>query len=120
MNRIIKPCPFCGSKAVTWIEDGYVFVACNGKCGIKKTAEIKTDIWYRITPKGVEAALDKVIDDWNKRDINTEKKEIVNEVVSIITEHGQADKRFKIGETIKYSPSEVEKILCEEWGVKFE
>ena len=33
------------------------------------------------------------------------------EVDQILVVHGQNDKQFKLGETIKYSPSDVEKIL---------
>ena len=35
-----------------------------------------------------------------------------NEVHKIMVIHGQNDRQFKIGETIRYSPSEVEKILA--------
>ena len=34
-----------------------------------------------------------------------------DEVFTVLVTHGQGDKRFKLGETIKYSPSEVEEIL---------
>ena len=34
-----------------------------------------------------------------------------SEVVGILVVHGQNDKQFKLGETIKYSPSDVERIL---------
>ena len=37
----------------------------------------------------------------------------IDKIVSLIVEHGQNDKQFKLGETIKYSPSAVGKILKE-------
>lgn len=36
------------------------------------------------------------------------------EVCTAMVLHGQGNKRFKLGETIRYSPSEVEKILKDE------
>lgn len=39
-----------------------------------------------------------------------------DEVLSIVCKHGQSDKQFNLGETIKYSPSEIYKIL----GGKYE
>ncbi len=120
MNRIIKPCPFCGSNALVRMHDGCAIVECSEKCEIRTKSVIETDQHYRFTLENIEKAFDNAIEDWNTRHIGTEKKEIINDVVEIVCEHGQADKRFKIGETIKYSPTEIEKILCEEWGVKFE
>lgn len=38
----------------------------------------------------------------------------VDQVVNKIVLHGQGNKRFKLGETIMYSPSEVGKILLDE------
>lgn len=40
----------------------------------------------------------------------------IDKIVSLIVEHGQNDKQFKLGETIKYSPSAVGKILKEAVG----
>lgn len=37
----------------------------------------------------------------------------IDKIVSLIVEHGQNDNQFKLGETIKYSPSAVGKILKE-------
>ena len=45
------------------------------------------------------------------------KEETIAEICYVIVNHGQNDKRFKLGETIKYSPSEIEKILKEDWDV---
>lgn len=39
-----------------------------------------------------------------------------DEVLGIVCKHGQSDKQFNLGETIKYSPSEIYKIL----GGKYE
>ena len=43
----------------------------------------------------------------------TEKSFTPDEVWNILIEHGQHDMRFKLGEIIKYSPSEVLDILKE-------
>lgn len=48
-------------------------------------------------------------------------QEEIDEIYDILLEHGQHDHNFKLGETIKYSPSEVKEILTDEWlhlGVK--
>ena len=37
----------------------------------------------------------------------------IDKIVSLIVEHGHNDNQFKLGETIKYSPSAVGKILKE-------
>jgi len=38
---------------------------------------------------------------------------LIHKIGSIITVHGQSDRRFHLGEIIRYAPSEVEKILLE-------
>lgn len=38
----------------------------------------------------------------------------IDEIVDILVKHGQSDPQFHLGETIKYSPSEVKHILLEE------
>lgn len=43
-------------------------------------------------------------------------QEEIDEIYNILLEYGQHDHVFKLGETIKYSPSEVREILIEEWG----
>lgn len=43
--------------------------------------------------------------------ISTEQA--IDEIVGEICEHGQHDSRFKLGETIKYTPSDIGKILKE-------
>ena len=48
-------------------------------------------------------------------------REEIDEIYDILLEHGQHDRNFKLGETIKYSPCEVKEILTNEWlhlGVK--
>lgn len=48
-------------------------------------------------------------------------REDIDEIYDILLEHGQHDHNFKLGETIKYSPSEVKDILLNEWihlGIK--
>lgn len=41
--------------------------------------------------------------------------EDIEEIRNLLIEHGQHDMRFSFGETIKYSPTEVEDILRKEW-----
>ena len=55
----------------------------------------------------------KRIHDKNVKNVQEE----IDEIYDILLEHGQHDHNFKLGETIKYSPSEVREILIEEWGV---
>ena len=38
----------------------------------------------------------------------------VDEIVDILVEHGQHDLKFSLGDTIKYSPSEIKHILLKE------
>lgn len=39
------------------------------------------------------------------------KVQMIYKIGGIITVHGQSDHKFKLGETILYSPTEIEKIL---------
>lgn len=43
--------------------------------------------------------------------MNTDIDALIDKITDILVDVGQHDKRFKLGEWIKYSPSEVRKIL---------
>lgn len=102
----LKPCPFCGNKQPVMMtrrgQDGwrdYFYVLCDyndGGCGASGQ-------WNHYADLAAEA--------WNTR----EKQFSPDDVMMKMVVHGQADRRFKLGETIRYSPSDVRKILegCE-------
>ena len=106
MNRKekLRPCPFCGNEKPVLMtrrgQDGwrdYFYVLCDyndGGCGASGQ-------WNHYTDLAVEA--------WNRR-----KGFTVEEVCKAMILHGQRDPKFKWGETIKYSPSEVAEILSNE------
>ena len=66
INSVLKPCPFCGGRAVLFVEHG-VQVMCLS-CGVGTS--IRTDTVYR---KGtsqeriVTSSVDNVIEEWNRR-----------------------------------------------------
>lgn len=66
INSVLKPCPFCGGKAVLFVENG-VQVMCLS-CGIRTS--LRADKIYQ---KGVSQerivtnSVDKVIEEWNRR-----------------------------------------------------
>lgn len=66
INSVLKPCPFCGGKAVLFVEDG-VQVICLS-CGVRTSS--KAD---RIYTKGVSqeriatSSVEQVIEEWNRR-----------------------------------------------------
>lgn len=66
INSVLKPCPFCGGKAVLFVENG-VQVICLS-CGVRTSS--KTD---RIYQKGVSqervatSSVEQVIEEWNRR-----------------------------------------------------
>ena len=66
INSVLKPCPFCGGKAVLVVENG-VQVMCLS-CGVRTS--LRADKIYQ---KGVSQerivtdSIDKVIEEWNRR-----------------------------------------------------
>lgn len=66
INSVLKPCPFCGGKAVLFVENG-VQVMCLS-CGVRTST--KTD---RIYEKGISlervatSSVEQVIEEWNRR-----------------------------------------------------
>lgn len=66
INSALRPCPFCGGKAVLFVENG-VQVMCLS-CGIRTS--LRADKIYQ---KGISQerivtdSIDKVIEEWNRR-----------------------------------------------------
>lgn len=66
INSVLKPCPFCGGKAVLFVENG-VQVICLS-CGVR--TQIRLD---KIYTKGVSqervatSSVEQVIEEWNRR-----------------------------------------------------
>lgn len=66
INSVLKPCPFCGGKAVLFAENG-VQVICLS-CGVKTSSKVD-----RIYQKGVSQertatrSVEQVIEEWNRR-----------------------------------------------------
>lgn len=66
INSVLKPCPFCGGKAVLFVENG-VNVVCLS-CGVRTSSKVD-----RIYQKGVSqertatSSVEQVIEEWNRR-----------------------------------------------------
>lgn len=127
----INPCPFCGAAPSTYFRSygtiaGYpslrLFVECE-TCKICMTADApcrtdKEELDYGKTPFSyVEAAMDDLINRWNTRSSGT--LFTADDVVAILRVAGQTDfNKFKTGEKILYSPTEVGEILMNCQGGK--
>ena len=61
MSEELKPCPFCGRKAVIHVKDG-VCVVCT-ECGAMTQCFIDTYIQGKPTGKAVKTAIGR----WNRR-----------------------------------------------------
>ena len=127
--RKINPCPFCGTAPSTYFRSygtvaGYpslrLFVECE-TCKICMTADApchmdQEELDYGKTPfESVEAAMDNLINRWNTRSNGT--LFTADDVVAIMRVAGQTDcNKFKIGEKILYSPTEVGELLINHQG----
>lgn len=56
--------------------------------------------------------------DWLLEQKQREAEQVANRVGRILVDAGQADRKFKWGETIRYSPTEVVEIIRKEWNRK--
>lgn len=116
----LKPCPFCGSVPVTYFHFsgtlmGYPVLSAHikcEKCGIVMPCPICYDTQMGMTSfKSMENGMEYLVGKWNERAI-LGKQFTADEVATILAITGQNDtKKFKLGEIIQYSPSEVKKIL---------
>lgn len=66
INSVLRPCPFCGGKAVLFVENG-VQVVCLS-CGIE-TSPKRDKIYYKgvSQEKIATDSIDSVIEEWNRR-----------------------------------------------------
>ena len=66
INSALRPCPFCGGKAVLFVENG-VQVVCLS-CGVRTSSKVD-----RVYQKGVSQemiatnSVEQVIEAWNRR-----------------------------------------------------
>lgn len=66
INSALKPCPFCGGKAVLFVENG-VQVMCLS-CGVRTSIKADTILRKEISQERiVTSSVDKAIEEWNKR-----------------------------------------------------
>lgn len=120
MIRELKPCPFCGHAPITYI--GFkglamsypvisAIIKCE-RCGFAISRSIEYDqASGRTEFESIDRDMDRIAAQWNERAI-LGKQFTAEEVAYILVITGQNDtKKFKLGERIQYSPSEVEKIL---------
>lgn len=117
-------CPFCGSVPVTYFETvgtikGYpavrAFIKCE-ECEIALSSMAKWDTPTGITSfESMNHCMESVIAKWNARSCG--KYFTPDEVCTAMVMAGQSDtKKFKVGEKILYSPSEVREILMNKKG----
>lgn len=121
MIRELKPCPFCGHAPITYIglfegcARGYpvisALIKCE-RCGFVISRSIEYDqASGRTEFESIDRDMDRIAAQWNERAI-LGKQFTADEVQSILITTGQSDtKKFKLGELIRYSPSEVLEIL---------
>ena len=126
---MLRKCPLCGREVK--FEDGYI--VCD--CGLKYDVAIagnKIDAAMQWNQRvKLDSSLEEQLYDWLDNIIVNNNNEdgayasvikrflmtrfTPSEVCDIMVENGQADtKRFKVGETIKYSPAEVKELLEKE------
>lgn len=120
MERELKHCPFCGSAPVTYIgfegrSMGYPVVSANikcEKCRFTLTFQMTYDMVTGMTNfESMDRGMRRLEAQWNERAI-LEKHFTAGEVATILAITGQDDtKKFKLGDIIRYSPSEVKEIL---------
>ena len=66
INSVLKPCPFCGGKAVLFVENGVQAICLS--CGVRTSSKVG-----KIYQKGVPqeriatSSVDKVMEEWNRR-----------------------------------------------------
>ena len=108
----LKCCPFCGQKEALNIitrlgKDGWrdrYCVQCSydhGGCGAES---------------GHYHSIKEALDAWNKRGETSDPPKFTPEQVMVMMVYaGHHDTNIPIGETIKYSPSQVQKILEKGW-----
>ena len=120
MTRELKPCPFCGHAPITYIRfEGMVlgypaisaFIKCE-RCGFAISRSIEYDqASGRTEFESVDRGMNRLAAQWNERAI-LGRQFTADEVETILITEGQSDtKKFKLGELIRYSPSEVVEIL---------
>lgn len=120
MERKLKPCPFCGSAPVTYIgfegrSMSYPVVSANiscEKCKFVLSFQMTHDMVTGMTSfESMDRGMNHLAAQWNERAI-LGRQFTAEEVATILAITGQNDtKKFKLGDIIQYSPSEVKKIL---------
>lgn len=66
INSVLKPYPFCGGKAVLFVEHG-VQVMCVS-CGIRTSSKVDKTFQKGISQERIVTdSVDKVIEEWNRR-----------------------------------------------------
>ena len=66
INSVLKPCPFCGGKAVLFAENG-VQVMCVS-CGVRTSSKADKVFQKGISQERIATdSVDRVIEEWNRR-----------------------------------------------------
>lgn len=66
INSVLKPCPFCGGKAVLFVESG-VQVICLS-CGVRTSSKVDRAYQKGVSQKSTAtSSVEQVIEDWNRR-----------------------------------------------------
>ena len=113
----LKNCPFCGKEPSKWFfidkdlrrngEFACMKIYCSD-CSAAIRNSMPVNFNSEKNPGTVFMELEKkTVEIWNLR----EKQFSPGDVMTAMALHGQSDERFKLGETIRYSPSEVKHIL---------
>ena len=66
INSVLKPCPFCGGKAVLFVEHG-VQIMCLS-CGVRTSSKVDKTFQKGISQERIVTdSVDQVIEEWNRR-----------------------------------------------------
>lgn len=66
INSVLKPCPFCGGKAVLFVGNG-VQVMCVS-CGVRTSLKADKSFQTGISQERMSTdSIDSVIEEWNRR-----------------------------------------------------
>lgn len=66
INSVLKPCPFCGGKAVLFVESGVQVIYLS--CGVRTSSKADMICQKRASQESAAtSSVEQVIEEWNRR-----------------------------------------------------